>query len=276
MAVVVGAGCATAVAPFACGNLGEPAFVGSGGGPAYTGDFSPPADATEDEASPALVPLAGVVRDRETEAGLRFALVAIEIGGLDRANPASGQSDGARVPTLKIDPFYQYGATTDEAGAFSLDVPSEPVGVHVYKSGFFCGVPEAGAILPGSGAVFVEPEPLPNSDAGPARPAISGFTATPSMLAPGEVITLSAIVEAADPETDPLSEQVLAVEPLSGWAGVFAPPEPGTPGGSYPNGIYSRLVPAPLAPGKYTFYLVAATLSCVTSDLATQTVLVTP
>jgi hypothetical protein len=86
---------------------------------------------------------------------------------------------------------------------------------------------------------------------------------------------LSARVEAADPESDPLSEQVLAVEPVSGWAGAFAPPEPGTDGAGYPNGIYGRLVAAPLTPGKYTFYLVAATRACVVSEVATQTVLVT-
>ena len=75
------------------------------------------------------------------------------------------------------------------------------------------------------------------------------------------MVTLTALVKAADAATDPLSEQVLAIEPASGWAGVFAPPLPGTPGLGYPNGVYGRLVPAPLVPGEYTFYMVAATES---------------
>jgi hypothetical protein len=281
IAFLLGAGCAAAATSFACGDLGEPAFAGDDGG------VTPPeffdaiaADAAEAEASPTLVPLTGAVLDPDTDAGLPFAVVAIEMGGLDQTNPGNLGADGGIVPTLTINPFYRYGTLTDDAGAFSLDVPSERVGVHVYKSGFFCGVPEAGTITldgPGEARVLVQPEPTSVVDGGTdtKKPTITGFTATPSILAPGEAITLSARVEAADPESDPLSEQVLAVEPVSGWAGAFAPPEPGTDGAGYPNGIYGRLVAAPLTPGKYTFYLVAATRACVVSEVATQTVLVT-
>lgn len=280
IAVVFGAALAGSAASFACGNLGEPAFVGSDGGFSVpTVEFSPVAmDASEEEASPGMVPLAGWVRDRETDAALPFALVAIEVGGLDPTNPGAVGPDGALIPTLQIDPFYRYGAVTDDAGGFALDVPNESVGVHVYKSGFFCAVPDAGAVVPGAGRVFVRPEPLPTAEAeaGSGQPTITGFTATPTIVAPGETITMSARVEATSPTTDPLSQQVLAVEPLSGWAGVFAPPVPGTPSQGYPNGIYSRFVVAPLAPGEYTFYLVAATVSCVVSEVAMQTVLVTP
>jgi hypothetical protein len=240
--------------------------------------FSPVfGDAAEEGSGPDLIRLAGVVRDRDWDAALPFALVAIEVGGLGQTNPGALGPDGSTVPTLRINPFYQYGSITDDAGGFSLDVPSEPVGIHVYKSGFYCGVPEAGAIFASEGGVLVLPEPLPMAESGSeaAGPTITGFTATPSIVAPGETLTMSARVEAVDPETDPLSEQVLAVEPISNWAGVFAPPEPGTQSTGYPNGIYSRLVPAPLTPGEYTFYLVAATLSCVVSELASQTVLVT-
>jgi hypothetical protein len=278
LSVVLGAGSAAAAASFACGDLGEPAFVGSDGEVTTNEVLSPvPSDASEEEASPGRVPLAGIVRDRDTDAVLPFALVAIEVGGLGQTNPAALGPDGAAIPTLQINPFYEYGTLTDDAGAFSLDVPEELVGVHVYKSDFFCGVPEAGAIFPAEAGVLVQPEPLSIAEGGSelAKPTVTGFTATPSIVAPGETITMSARVESADPTTDPLSQQVLAVEPVSNWAGVFAPPEPGTQDAGYPNGIYARLVPAPLAPGEYTFYLVAATRSCVVSEFATQTVLVT-
>ncbi len=276
---VVSVGCATAAVSFACGDLGEPAFVGSDGAAPPVEVTSPFAfDASEEEAAPNLVSLAGRVRDPDTDAALPFALVAIEMGGLDQTNPAAASPDGAVTPTLVINPLYRYGAMTDDGGAFSLEVPDEPVGVHVYKSGFFCGVPDVGAVTPGDASLLVRPDPLRLMDGGSeiAKPTIEGFTVTPSIAAPGEIVTMSARVEAADPATDPLSDQVVAVEPISSWAGVFAPPEPGTPDAGYPNGIYARLVPAPLVPGEYTFYLVAATRSCVVSEFATQTVLVTP
>jgi hypothetical protein len=279
IALVFGAGWVAATASFACGNLGEPPFVGADGEvtPVAPPDPMEVTDAEEEEASPVLVPLAGVVRDPETDAGVPLAIVAIEVGGLDQTNPAAVGPDGGVVPTLKINPFYQFGTLTDDAGTFSLDVPDLPLGVHVYKAGFVCGVPEAGATHPGETAVLVEPQPLPvtNGGPGPAKPVISGFTLTPAVVAPGDTITMSARVEAADPDADPLSEQVLAVEPLTSWAGAFAPQEAGTEDGGFPNGIYGRLVPAPLTPGEYTFYLVATTRSCVVSELATQTVLVT-
>jgi hypothetical protein len=278
LALALSVGSGAAVASFACGDLGKPAFVGSDGDATPTEPSNPIVlDAAEEEASLVLVPLAGVVRDPDTDAALPLAVVAIELGGLDQTNPAAIGPDGGTVPTLMINPFYQYGTITDDAGAFSLEVPRGPVGVHVYKGGFFCGVAEASETRPGKTEVLVKLEPLPVAEGGstPAKPVISGFTMSPPVVAPGDTIAMSARVEAADPEADPLSEQVVAVEPTSSWAGAFAPPEAGTQEGGFPNGIYGRLVPAPLTPGTYTFYLVAATRSCVVSDLATQTVLVT-
>src|SRR5580692_2644353 len=132
IAFLLGAGCAAAATSFACGDLGEPAFAGDDGGVAPPEFFDAIAtDAAEAEASPALVPLTGAVRDPDTDAGLPFAVVAIEMGGLDQTNPGNLGADGGIVPTLTINPFYRYGTLTDDAGAFSLDVPSERVGVHV-------------------------------------------------------------------------------------------------------------------------------------------------
>jgi hypothetical protein len=164
----------------------------------------------------------------------------------------------------------------DKAGKFALMVPNESLGVHVYQSGFYCGVPDAGAIQPEAGTITVTPEALPSDDGGPiGLPTITGFTLTPQVVAPGEIVTMTAYVQAADSAHDPLSEQVLAIEPTSNFAGIFAPPVPGAPDKGYPNGVYGRLVTAPVAPGEYTFYMVATTRACVVSLPVTQKLLVT-
>jgi hypothetical protein len=123
----------------------------------------------------------------------------------------------------------------------------------------------------------VRPLPLGETDGrAPPKPSLTGFTIRPQVAAPGETLTIAAQVEAKDPESDPLSEQVVAIEPTSNWAGILAPPVPGSASKGYPNGVYNRLAPAPLAPGEYVYYLVAATEACVVSDVATARVRVTP
>jgi hypothetical protein len=264
----------------ACGNLGEPAFAGSDGGGAASSlpTFSAAtSDAAEDEEGGApKVLLAGTARGSSGEP--IAALVAVEVGGLNQENPGAVGPDGAVEPTLRINPFYQYGTRADEGGEFSLKVPEEELGIHAYAGGFYCGVPEAGTIDPASGTTLtLRLRPLAE-DGGtpPPQPTITSFTVTPEVVPPGGTLTMSALVEAVDPEHDPLSEQVLAIEPISNWAGIFAPPVPGTPGRGYPNGAYNRLVLAPVAPGEYVYYLVAATQACVVSEPVTARVLVTP
>jgi hypothetical protein len=268
---------AAATCPLACGDLGEPAFEGVDGAAAFdTGVPMPVSADAADAGAEATVRLRGLVLDPATGEPLGHALVAIEIGGLNRVNPGAIGPDGGVVPTLSIDPFYQLGALADEAGKFSLEVPDETLGVHAYTSGFFCGVPDGGAIQAETGTVSIRPRPLPDVDANTARlPTITGFTISPAVAGPGDIVQLTALVEAADPENDPLSEQVLAIEPTSGWAGIFAPPTRGIPGVGYPNGVYGRLFTAPLGPGEYTFYMVAATESCVVSEPVEQTLIVT-
>jgi hypothetical protein len=267
--------------PFACGDLGEPAFVGSEGGVAETPP--PPASDAEvgaGEASEALkVSLEGTVLN---PAGAPIVgLVAVEVGGLDQENPGAVGPDGSEDPTSRINPYYRYGTTTNGAGEFSLDVPLQKLGVHVYANGFYCGVPSAGAIDPSSDTTrvttTVRPLPVEETEGGtvPAKPTVTGFTLSAEVIAPGETLTLAARVDAIDPENDPLSEQVLAIEPRSTWAGILAPPIPGSAVEGYPNGVYSRLASAPTEPGEYVYYLVAATRACVVSDVATARVRVT-
>jgi hypothetical protein len=267
-----------AAAPFACGDLGDPAFEGQDGamGDSFDSPQLPVDDAPAEGAAPPLVPLRGTVLTADG-GPLSFALVAIEVGGLDQENPGNLGADGAIVPSVGIDPFYQYGAQASEKGVFTLDVPDENIGVHVYASGYYCGVPDGGALRAGSATVSVRPEPLPEEDdGGPMEPIITGFNVMPAVASPGETLTFAVNVEAVDPASDPLSEQILAIEPVTHWAGIFAPSEPGSEEKGYPNGVYSRLVVAPTAPGLYVYYLVAATKACVVSRFAEVRVLVTP
>jgi hypothetical protein len=265
--------------------LGEPPFVGSDGGVVIPSPAPPnPIDDAGNSAdgATATVSLAGTVLGPPGDPVV--ALVAIEVGGLNRQPPDAAGPDGGSQPSVAIDPFYRYGTLTSDAGRFTLEVPEGELGVHVYANGFSCGVARAGAIDPRRDAMdatdltaIVRLDPLPEDDGGspPYAPTITGFTVSPEVVPPGAILTLAAEVAAKDPERDPLSEQVLAVEPGSGWAGILAPPLPGTPGRGYPNGIYNRLVEAPGTPGEYFYYLVAATEACVVSKAAVARVLVT-
>ncbi len=255
------AGVLVTSAPFACGDLGQPAFEGVDGSVEIDGAVQPQ-DAGEDGALARNVSLSGKVFDKATGAPVPSALVAIELGGLDQPNPASIGADGSTVPTLKINPYYQLGSMTDDAGAFALKVPDEKIGVHVYARGYRCGE----AVSPAGGhAVVVKLEPVPDADGAPpeSAPVIGYFSVYPQIVFPGQLMTMSAYVQAT--AGDPLSQQVLAIEPTSEWSGVFAPPTPGTQGVGYPNGTYARLTSPPAEPGLYTYYLVAATEACAVS-----------
>ena len=264
--IALGVAALLAAAPFACGDLGEAAFEGDDGSilvPPPPNTSTAPYDASEDNAAPTVTLRGEVV-------GPANALVAFELGGLNRIPPPAKGEDGT-----PLDLYYAYGTSVEDGGHFSVKVPDENVGVHVYASGFFCGVSD-GAVLPTKGSVTITPRPLTRDEAGalPAEPTIVDFTSTPQVVMPGATLTLAATVTAADPEHDPLSAQVVAIEPTSGWAGVFAPPKPGTWGKGYPNGVYGRLVVAPTTPGEYVYYLVAATEACVVSRAAAVHVLV--
>ena len=271
-----------AAIPLACGNLGEPAFAGPDGTVPMEYDTTPPAEDAHEDAGPALVPIHGEVEG--PDGGPLVALIAIELGGFDQEPPGAA-GDGGVMPTLQIDTLYAYGTLTTDAGDFSLDVPDEKIGVHVYATGYSCGQPDAGTVVPGKGPIVLSPRPLSPVDAGdgaaqPERPTVTGLTvrlrqSSPptEVVAPGTSVIMSAEVKAPDPG-DPLSEQVIAIEPTTGWAGAFAPPKPGTWGKGYPNGVYSRLVTVPSEAGEYTYYLIAATEACVVSDPVTAHVIV--
>ncbi len=183
------------------------------------------------------------------------SLVFVELCGLytDNPDPSKGH------------PNYRYVALADEAGKFEVSVPSGPVGLHTLLDGYYYGF-KAVADSTSSG-IQVNASPL-----GLVQPPVAtSFAVTPSEVGPGEPLSFSLMAQAAQP-SDPLSDEVLLAEPLSGFARAFDPPSAGEPGKSFPNGRWTLTVPAP-APGVYTYYAQAVSEGCAVS--ARQSVTVT-
>jgi len=262
-----------ALAPFvmyACdGEVGNPAAPA----PVYTPtvEASTAVDAAEAAPPRPLVTLGARVQDLTTSAPIPNVIVVVEVGGLNQPNPAGIGPDGGPVATLTWNPYYQYAALTDDAGAISLQVPGGSVGLHAFAADYLEGLggpwdagPEAGSI------------PLRFfADAGALLgPVVHGLTPTPLVLAPGQPITFT--VEVDNPGMGRLSSEVILVEPTSHQAWGLAAPSAVLPGNPSPPGIYTRIVPAPSIPGVYRYDVVAASFgSSVSSNRATALVTVT-
>jgi hypothetical protein len=128
------------------------------------------------------------------------------------------------------------------------------------------------------------------------RPIVTDVKVTPNPVPHGASFVLSANARAqagpTSPHPDPMSDEVIFVElpgqtptseALPMACGELDPPSPGNPGGVFPDGIYSRTLPAPTSdatgkpctpavPCKYTYYVVSSTQGCVTSQSQSVTV----
>jgi hypothetical protein len=205
----------------------------------------------------------GLVRDRTTKAPLPATLLSIEVGGLYRPFD----------DTSKASPFYAYGGLTAADGMFDVELPPGRVGVHAFTDGYVCG----GRLIVDDLTHFVtiEETTLPASLNG-SRPSVTSFSAVPGVVVAGAPITLQADVAAgAATPPDPLSDEVLVIEPSTFWSGELDPPSKGDPSRGYPDGRYSRQIASPTAPGAYTYHLVTMSQGCVPSDPRTATVTVT-
>ena len=208
-------------------------------------------------------------------APLTHALAAIEEGGLNVPipDPAFGS------------PAYRYGAQTGKRaneqdmkkeGAFTILLPAGPKGVHLFVDGYYCGA-AAISIEPEDGAIQrlevraneIQPDEV-------QRPVASNLRLDPSPVERGATFTLSVDVVAGTSE-DPLSDQILVVQPELAFAAALNPPPPppaDEQGVISPDGTWSQTLVAPDAPGPYTYHLVAATQSCVSSAPLTATLVV--
>jgi hypothetical protein len=159
-------------------------------------------------------------------------------------------------------PYYVFGAYSALDGGFTVDVKQGMLGFHAFATGFYY----AHATLDTAQGtdVTIKMEPLPP---GAAKPTVTnaGFGLDGGTVAPDAQVTFSAEVRAGAP-TDPLSDELLLVEPLRSWALELDPPAVGKKD-DFPDGTWKRTFNAPATPGTYTYYFSATTGGCVTSDV---------
>ncbi|AKT41481.1 uncharacterized protein CMC5_056890 [Chondromyces crocatus] len=216
----------------------------------------------ESNASIGVIQVAALGASGEPLAG---ALAAIEEGGL-------------------FVPAYVYGAqagtepTGEEEipptpGYFTTVLPRGPKGIHIFAEGYqvasseFMLAPKETEVE----EVEVRATPMPE---GAARPATENAVFSPSSVTPGNTTTLTVDVTAA--EEDPISAQVLAIQPGEGLAAAFGPPVPEEEGAEAvpANGTWSATLSAPVERGSYVYYVVAASENRMLAPIITATLIV--
>jgi hypothetical protein len=220
-----------------CGN-GSPASPGSGKGVVL-------------DQNKRLM-LKGTVLDRATQKALPSALVVIEEGGMFLDVPDAASAS----------PYYQFGGVTAPDGSFALDLPEVTTGIHVFADGYLCGrfVTSNMTTTKTIGMDVIPPSLQANA------PAIASFGVDAPEIAAGGILTFTADVAAGKvTPSDPLSDEVLVVQPDSNFAAELDPPAPGSLALGYPDGRWTRKVLAPATAGTYTYYLVAMSQGCVPS-----------
>ncbi len=175
------------------------------------------------------------------------SLVFVELCDLYSENPDPS----------KAHPNYRYSALVDDAGQFSVDVPKGRVGLHTLLEGYLYGS-KLTTDSTASGIV-VTAEALNGRPA----PTAKDFAFTPTDPTEGSELRFTLTVQSA--ANDPLSEEILLAEPVSGLARAFAPPRRGQPGKGFPDGQWSATLTAP-APGSYTYYAQAVSEGCAVSE----------
>src|SRR5262249_21317033 len=115
----------------------------------------------------------------------------------------------------------------------------------------------------------IETERLPGTQ---AKPTVTNAGFVESTVDLGDRVTFTAQVQAGGPN-DPLSDEILLVEPTPSWSVELNPPSAGKPD-NFPDGLWRRSFISPLKTGTYTYYFSATTAGCVTSDVQSYTLTV--
>jgi hypothetical protein len=195
----------------------------------------------------------GRLVDTSTGAGIPGALVSIEKGG--QYVPITDPSLGS--------PAYQYGATTRDDGSFDVVVAGGTIGVHTFSKDHFYGT-QGFDVKSDPYTLTIQSAPL----RGDVKPTLTNARAEPSSVAPGGTFNLI-VTATAGQRSDPLSDEIIAVEGSTHWTAELDPPSPGNPGRGYPDGEYRKSVVAPSSPGAYNYQIAATTEACVTGDPVT-------
>jgi hypothetical protein len=223
--------------------------------------FSQSAETTCGQELNELVEVRGQVVDAKTNAPVANADVHVELCGIYTGNPDSSKGH----------PNYRGGARTNANGEYSFLAPKGPFGLHVFQSGYRYGpllIPEGGHTVAQN--VRMEPQ-LPFDKV----PTVTKFAASSSTVRPGARFTLSASVNASSAK-DPLSEEVLVLEPVSSLGRAMNPPRRGVQGKGYPDGTWTLEVTAPKTPGAYEYAISVSSEMCITSAREVIAVTVAP
>ena len=182
---------------------------------------------------------------------LENVIIAAETGGIYVDNPDKTLGN----------PAYVFGAITDAKGTFVLTLDKgQYVGFHTFLDGYRYGQ----LSIEGVGYAVAE-FTMGKKLAADLSPTLTQPTLSSSTVKPGETITVTVVATAASP-ADPLSEEILVVEPITHFSIAMQPPAPGGMPGAWPDGIWVATFAAPAAPGKYTLHLVGTSENCITAD----------
>jgi len=204
-----------------------------------------PVFARDSSGAVVLDPAGNPVIERAPQAG---SAVFIELCGIYSANP----------DPAKGHPNYRYGAITRADGTFELMVPRGKVGLHSFKEGWFYGRIEV-EDAPERVAEFVEAAARRSPP-----PVLSNFRVAPAEARPKETLSFTLDVQATG--RDPMSEEVVLFETSSNAARALAPPRRGIPKVGWPSGRWTATMPAPNAPGRYTYVVQSTSEFCVSSN----------
>jgi hypothetical protein len=157
-------------------------------------------------------------------------------------------------------PYYVFGAVADGSGNFAIDVKEGALGFHSFATGYFYS--RAPLDTTESHSVSLIMEPLPKTL---GRPTVANAAFDHTKVVSGTAVTFSADVHAASAQ-DPLSDELVLVEPTRSWSVELDPPGLGKKD-DFPDGTWKRTFTAPDTPGTYTYFFSATTGTCVTSDV---------
>lgn len=201
--------------------------------------------------------IVGQVVDAQTSEPLAGVVISGETGGIYVDNPDK----------TKGNPAYVFGVITDRKGFFELPVPTpQVVGLHGFLDGYrYAALPVEAAGYAVAQMTAARQLPLD------LKPTISDAVLSPTTVAPGGELSIRAVVRAGT-QADPLSEEILVVQPRTHFSIALDPPSPGGRPGHWPDGLWSATFRAPNAPGTYDYYLVGTSEGCVNADQVTFSV----
>src|SRR5258708_37969067 len=168
------------------------------------------------------------------QAPVANAMVAVEYGGLYL--PYCDLSHAS--------PFCAFGALTDQNGSFAIAVHPGSLGFPAFANGQFY----SRAPLDTSKGTTVAIQMAPLGPQQP-KPTIANAALDKTTVAPGGSVTVSATVRAGT-SSDPLSDEVILVEPTHSWAAELDPPAGGKQD-DFPDGTWARTFAAPVQADSY-------------------------